>query len=167
MSRIQFTGTGQLRFVPTIANIAAPTVAEITAGTNLTVLLRQDGLKRSVSGNTVDTADASSLYNTNDAGTRDGSFSATFYRDTVAGTDIAWTTLPDLTRGYFVVASPAGFSGAGTGTLKLPVAADRCEVWPIVIISRAPDDEGKDKAMTFTVNVGVTTTPNLSAVVAA
>jgi hypothetical protein len=165
VSRIQFTGTGQLRFVPTIANIAAPTVAEITAGTNLTGWMRQDGLKRSVSGNTIDIADASSLFNTTDAGTRDASFSITFYRDTVSGSDTAWSTLPDLTRGYFVVA-PFGFTGAGSGTSKAPLATDRCEVWPIVIISRAPEDEGKDKAETFMVNVAVTTTPNLTAVVA-
>jgi hypothetical protein len=166
MSRIQFTGTGQLRWLVTLSSVTAPTVAQITAGVNLTQWLRQDGLKRSVSGNTIDIADASSLYNTTDAGTRDGSFSATFYRDTVSGSDTAWTTLPDLTRGFFVVA-PFGFSGAGTGTSKLPVANDRCEVWPGVIISRAPEDEGKDKVETFLVNFGVTSTPELSAVVAA
>lgn len=165
MSRIQFSGTGQIRFVPTIANVAAPTVAEINAGTNLTAFLRQDGLKRSVSGNTIDTADASSLFNTTGLGTRDASFSVQFYRDTVGGSDTAWTVLPDGTLGYFVVA-PHGFTGAGVGTAKAPLATDRCEVWPMGVTSRAPDDEGKDKAETFTVNAAITVTPNLSAVVA-
>ena len=165
MSRIQFTGTGQIRVVTTITNTAAPTVAEIGAGTNLTAWMRQDGLKVSVSGNTIDIADASSLFNTTDAGTRDASFQVTFYRDTVSGSDTAWTVLPDLTRGYFVIAR-FGFTGAGVGTSKAPLAGDRCEVWPMVVTSRAPEDEGKDKAETFIVTASITTAPNLSAVVA-
>lgn len=165
MSRIQFTGTGQIRWVTTLSSITAPTVAQISAGVNLTQWLRQDGLKRSSSTNTVDTADASNLFNTTDIGTEDGSFSATFYRDTVSGSDTAWSTLPKGTRGFWVVA-PFGFSGAGTGTNKAPLAGDRCEVWPAAISSRSPDDEGKDKAETFTSNSAVTSPPELSAVVA-
>lgn len=164
MSRLQFTGTGQIRWVTTIANIASPTVAEITAGVNLTAWMRQDGLKRSSSANTVDTADASNLFNTQDIGTEDGSFSVTFYRDSVSGSDTAWSTIPKGTRGYWVIA-PFGFTGSGTGTSKAPLAGDRCEVWPAAISARAPEDEGKDKAETFMSTTAITTAPNLSAVV--
>lgn len=164
MSRIQFSGTGQLRFLPAVANTAAPTTTEIAAGTNVTAWLRQDGLKRSVVGSMVAVENAAEAFNSSDIGPIDCALWATFYRDSVSGSDVAWNVLVKGTYGYFIVA-PFGFSGAGVGTSRAPADGDRCEVWPVGIATRSPDDVGKDSAQLFTIVTAVTEPPNLSAVV--
>jgi hypothetical protein len=162
MPRIQFTGTGKLYFCTTISNTAAPTVAQVSAGVNLTGFLRQDGLDRSEDGALVDTATAADLFDTTDIGTSSAKLELTLYRDTVTADDDAWAALPKGTRGYLVVA-PFGFSGAS----GVPAAADRCEVWQIAVSSRSMAPIGKDTAQTFKVTCAVPSAPVMDSVVAA
>ena len=156
MARIQFTGTGKLYFVTTIAAPAAPTVAEITAGTELTPFLRQDGLNRSQDSGLVDTATAASLFETTDIGTRSAKLELTLYRDSVAADDDAWAALPIGTRGYLVVLPFGG-----------PLAADRCEVWKIAVANRSMSAIAKDAAQVFTCSCAVVAQPVDDALVAA
>jgi hypothetical protein len=158
-----FPGTGRIKFVTTLTSTTAPSVAEINAGVELTGFLRQDGLNRTMTGNTTDIADATDTFDKTDAGTFAATFEATFLRDSVNGSDTAFSTLVRGTRGYFVIA-PFGFTGAGTP--KAALAADRCEVWTVVVTSLSPDTEGPNKAQIVKVTCALPATPVLNAVAA-
>lgn len=166
MSRTQFTGAGRLFKVTSIANMKAPTVAEIGAGIDLTGWLRQDGLNRSQEAATVDTATALDLFDTTDIGTRSGTFELTLYRDDTD--DDAWEELAIGTRCYMVVFmnKPKGAVDPTTG-LPDPMAGDKCEVWKIAVSARSNAAIGKDTAQTFTATCAVEVPPQDDAVVAA
>lgn len=158
MSRFVSDENLQVHYVSSISNTSAPTAAEISGGTALTSFLLPDGLTRSQPGNTADTANVSSKYNSTIAGSYGASISATFYRDVasgggVGGTDTAWDTLPRGTTGYLVVAE---FGGSNSGAIQ---ANDEVEVWPIEVISRSMTDIARDKSRTFDVEFAVTSAP--------
>lgn len=161
MSRLMFPGTGKLRWVTTLSSTTAPTAVQINAGVDLTPWLRQDGLNRTVTANETDTADARDTFNRSDIGTYDATCEVTFLRDSVAGTDTAFTTLPRGTRGFLVVA-PFGWAGAATTA----TAADRCEVWTGVVTALGPETEGANKAQVIKVTFALPDAPVLNAVVA-
>jgi hypothetical protein len=159
MARTASTGVIELRYVPTIANKAAPTVAELTTGAvDLTPWLTRDGLDTPQGGSTVDVAGANSRYNATQSGSYGGDpISATFFRDTVSGSDTAWTTLARGTAGYFVI-----------GRFGLtPTAGERVEVWEINVISRAMVAIADNEAQRFVASMAVPSEPNDAAVVAA
>jgi len=173
MPRRQFTGLGDIRFAvgaTAVANIAAPTVAEITAAVRLTPYMTRNGLKRPQSGNTVDVADASSLFNKTGPGTYGGdALEYTGHRDSKGSDDDAWTTLPRGTIGFWIITDWGWAQAAGTGlgtSGGTPTIGDRCEVWPGTIISREPADTGENESNKFVARSAVTDEPNLDAVVA-
>lgn len=171
MARYGTTGNIAVLFAPTIVDMAAPTVAELAAAVNLTHHMTRDGLKTPFTGNTIDASDAGSRFNSTAPGTYGGdALEYTGHRDSKSATDLAWTTLEFGTAGYLVVAR-AGFgqdttTGLGTpdGT---PKAADRCEVYPITVISRAPADTADNETSKFTAQAAITAEPAQDAVVAA
>lgn len=156
MSRVIPNEQSYLGFLPAVANLAAPTAAEITAGTNLTSFLIS--LNASSQGNTVPTPDISTLFETSIPGTVQASLTADFYRDDT--TDTAWTTLARSTEGFFVIQRYGNTGGN-------PATADDVEVWPIMVVSRTMSNMANNTAMTFTVTCSVPVEPNESAVVAA
>lgn len=170
MPRTQFTGRGDLRFVPTVTTLAAPTAAQIIAGTRLTPLNLRDGLTRPQSGETMDIADAASRFNKRAAGTFGGdAMELTFHRDSKASSDIAWSTLAPQTSGYIVVTdwgwAQSGTTGLGT-TSGTPTAGDRCEVYPVEVISREPTPNADNENRRFVARLAITDDPALDAVVA-
>lgn len=140
-----------------IANINAPTAAQIAAAVNLTSFVIS--LNASSRGNTVPTPAFNSLFETSTAGTSAATFDADFYRDDV--TDTAWTTLPRSTKGFFIISR---FGGAGTN--NLPIAADKVEVWPVMVTSRTMANMSSNTVLTFTVSCSVSTEPAEAATVA-
>lgn len=168
MSRQQSTGVLRLSFVPSVANKSAPTVAELTAGTDLTPYVKRDGLTTPKSGNTISLADVSSPFNKTGAGTYGGdAITLKCYRDSVSGSDTAWSTLvplsaaaPTGTEGFLVVRR---FGGSGVAF----AAADKVEVWPVSVISREMDAIAENEAQSFTAMLAVTDEPDDGAVVAA
>jgi hypothetical protein len=164
MSRTGSTGVLALRWVPTIANIAAPTVAEINAGTDLTSKLTRDGLDRPLDGQSIDTADVSNGHNNTAPGSFGGQgVTGKFLRDTVSGSDTAWTTLTRLASGYLVVRPFGGSTGASGDAFA---AGQRVEVWPSVVNTRKPIPIADNEAQKFEAKFDVTSAPNLDAVVA-
>ena len=171
MARIQPTGTIAIQFVPTVADKTAPTVTELGAGTDLTPFVTRDGLKTPATGNTVDISDVSDLFNSTAPGSYGGDAAElTCYRDTKESADLAWTTLPRGTTGFLVVAR-SGFGqdsetgmGSNDGT---PTAGDRCEVYPVTVISRAMNDTADNEASKFTCSLAITAPPADDASVAA
>lgn len=162
MARKQFTGTGRVKFAPTVVNLALPTIAEITAAVDLTCFMRQDGLDRSQEAAVIDVADACSLFDKTDIGTRNANLTMTLYRDSEETDDDAWSALPIGTRGFLIVAM-FGFSGVSNA----PVAGDRCEVWPVAVSSRSNNAIAKNEPQIFSVTFAVPEAPNDDAVVAA
>lgn len=164
MSRIASTGVLALRFCPTIANKAAPTVAEINAGTDLTGQLSRSGLDTPLSGSSIDTAGIDSRHNSKASGTYGGDdVDMEFYRDTVSGTDTAWTTLARQVTGFYVVRRFGGATGASSDAF---VIGQRVEVWPIDVMSRSMLKTAENEAQKFNVKSAVTSAPNDTAVVA-
>lgn len=161
MARLMFPGTGKIRWVSTLSSLTAPTAVQINAGVDLTPVLRQDGLNRTVTSNTTDVADARDTYDRVDIGTYSATLEVTFLRDNVAAEDDAFTTLTRGTRGYMVIA-PFGWA---TGGLTA-VAADRCEVWPAVVSAIGPQGEGPNTAQVVQITFAVYDAPELAAVVA-
>lgn len=170
MPRYGITGRIAVYWVPSIASLAAPTVAEITAGVNLTPYMLRDGLKTPSTGNTIDAADAATRFNSTAPGTYGGDAgSYKGHRDSKSTTDLAWTTLVKDAAGFLVVAR-AGFHqnattglGSPTGT---PTVADRCETYPSTVISRAEEDTAENQTDQFTAMLAFTGEPNQDAVVA-
>jgi len=150
MARKGFTGEGRVWFVPTVANTAAPTTTEITAGTELTPFMRRDGLQTPVSGTTIDASDIANLQNKNLPGSYGGdSLTLQLYRDDSA--DTAWTTLTRGASGYIIVRR---FGGSTTAA----ASANKVEVYPGSVISREPSQSGDNEAQRFTVTWAVSGT---------
>lgn len=157
MARIIPNENTWLGFVPTVADLAAPTGTELTGAVDLTPYLLS--INASSQGNTVPTPDISTLFETSIAGTVQASLSADFYRDD--DVDLAWTTLPRRTRGVFVISR---FGGSGTN--GVPEAGDVVETWPILVVSRTNANISNNTVMTFTVTGSVPEEPVEAAVVA-
>lgn len=157
MARIIPNENTWLGFVPTVANLAAPTTAELTGAVDLTPYLLS--INASSQGNTVPTPSIATLFETSIAGTVQASLSADFYRDD--DVDLAWTTLPRKTRGVFVISR---FGGSGTN--GEPAATDVVECWPILVVSRTNSNISNNTVMTFTVTGSIPEEPVEAATVA-
>ncbi|MEV4437483.1 hypothetical protein AB0K09_00450 [Streptomyces sp. NPDC049577] len=174
MARYGSTGKIAIVFAPAVADTAAPTVAEITAGTNLSDYITRDGLKTPSSGNTIDASDIGSRFNKTAAGTYGGDAAEiTAHRGSKgggSGDDKAWTTLTQDTVGFLVIGRPGLGQNAttGIGTKAGPATAgDRVEVYPVTVISRAMADTGDNETAKFTASMAITGEPAQDAVVAA
>ena len=157
MARIIPNENTWVGFATTVATLNSPTAAELTSAVNLTHWLIS--LNASAQGNTVPTPSFDTLFETSVPGTSQASFSADFYRDDA--TDTAWTTLPRATSGYFIISR---FGGKGTG--NKPIAADKVEVWPVMVVSRTMANMSNNTVMTFTVTCSVPEEPAETATVA-
>jgi hypothetical protein len=155
MARLIPNERSKIHFVPTVANLAAPTVAQIIAGVDLTGFLVT--FDASTSGNTIPTPSFDSLFETSISGTVSATFTAEFYRDDA--NDLAWETLPRGTNGFFVV-SRFGWSGAN------PVAGDDCEVWPVRITTRSAMALTNNESQRMMLEAAIPVEPNENAVVA-
>lgn len=142
-----------VHFVPTIADINAPTVAEIGAGQDLTSFATM--VETSTRGQTRPTPALDSLFETNIPGTASAQAMAEFYRDST--TDTAWTTLPRGTSGYLVI-----------NRFNASVAAsENVEVWPIKVTTRTMLPMTSNEVQRFRVEMSVPVEPDEDATVAA
>jgi hypothetical protein len=148
MARLGSTGNIRVWWVETIAAPNAPTVAEITAGVDLTPFMRRDGLATPRSGQTIDASDAASRVNKKAPGNIDaGEVTFRGLRDSVAADDDGWTTLAEDEAGYLVVRRFGGSTVAAT-------AADKVEVYEGSVISREAQPIG-DEVQNFVAVISV------------
>jgi hypothetical protein len=152
-------GRTRVMWVTSISNIAAPTAAELNAGTNLTSFITPDG----VVGFEPDTADVDtsaldSTFDTKVAG-RAG-FSGTLLRlKKQTGTDAIYNALVRDAAGYVVIRRDITASTTNT-------VGDKDEVYPSVlgeVRNLPPEGNSIHK---YEVPVKVSSTPNLRATVA-
>lgn len=158
-------GNYLVTWVPTIANMAAPTIAELTAGIDLECQITPDGLSREASDEMVDTSRLCSVFTTQRIGRTSFEVSLTLVRlDTsaVGGAteDEAYDTLQKGTLGYLVIRDnlPATTAYA---------ASQEVEVYYVEAGTRSKATPAANEQMTFTVPFSVMTEPQLNAVVAA
>lgn len=157
MTRYMRKGISKVRFAPTIASIAAPTTAEVTAGTDLTPQLA-DIAGFTFANNPIPTPDMATTFTSQVGGedTAEAS-SLTFYEDDT--TNPIMTTLAKGTTGYVLLYPKT--AGA------TPASGDKLEVWPVTVTSQAREwSTGNDPAR-FVVSFAVTSVPNQNATQAA
>ena len=123
MSDLISDGNTKVAFAATIANINAPTVAELTAASDWTTRLTPDGLKTDPSTADVDTSSLASTFTTNQPGRRSYTVELTFKRGSTPTEDNPFTTLVYGATGYIVVRRGVPYTTAfATG--------DHVEVYP-------------------------------------
>lgn len=152
-------GRTKVWWVPSIANISAPTAAELNAGTRLSDRITPDGL----AGFEADTADVdtSSLNSTfNTVGAGRASFSGTMLRmKKQTGTDIVYNMLVRELAGYTVIRRGLTESTAWT-------VGDKVEVYPSIcgeVRNLAPEANSVQR---YEVPIKISSEPNLRATVA-
>ncbi len=161
MARFFIRGKTKVVACPTVANLAAPTRAEINAGTVLNLpgtyvhagLVEMSGFE--AASEFIDVPDAATDFTGKIAGRKTaGEPMMRFYEDDASST--IRTALAEGTSGY-VIRMPYG-----------DVPTKRCEVYPVTIasVNTSQLTSGNDPA-TFEVKVAVTANPSKNAVIPA
>lgn len=160
MADVLADGNTRVSFVPTIADIAAPTTTELDAGTDLQWVITADGLIGfEASTAEVDNSALASKFDTKDIGR--GSFSGTMLRlKRQSGTDTVRETLVRGTSGYITIRRGVDEATAWT-------AAQGVEVYPVRIGTRRNLPPEMNSVEKYEVPTVITSEPELDAVVAA
>lgn len=159
MADIITDGRTKVWLVPAIANIAAPTTAELNAGTSIEGLMTADGLI----GFEPDTADVdnsalNSTFDTKLAGR--ASFSNTAVRlKKQSGTDTVYNTYVRDTTVYVVIRR-------GTAAATAWATSDKVEVYPSITGETRNLPPASNEVQKWELPLKITTTPNLRATVA-
>lgn len=157
MAKWSNDGNVRVQLVATIANIAAPTVAELNAGTHITGFVSKDGLTTPADQNNVDVGTLAETFNAQVPGTFGGAVEITGLRDNSA--DTLWNLITYGLSRYVVVRR-------GVPTATAYAAAQTVEVYPCQFHEPVPDQTGGDEVGRFTISAPVASQPNLKAVVA-
>jgi len=147
----------QVWWVVTIGNKAAPTAAEITAGTALGGFIAKDGVAVNFTTNKVDSATITENFNSQLAGSTSADVELTMFRDNTA--DTAWNLWVQGTNGFVVIRRGVVSTVAAT-------AAQKVEVYPSQMLTPVPDNSAQDAQVRFIAGVAVTSEPNTKATVA-
>lgn len=160
MARYVFEGYTRVWWVTTISDIAAPTVAEIAAGTELSAFIAKDGVKPGTQQNMVDNATINETFDSQLVGSWGGEFELTMFRDSVAADDDAWTLCVHGTNGFIVVRY-------GIAAATAVAAAQKVQVWPAQMHQPVVQASASNEQVRFVEKFGITSAPNLNAAVAA
>lgn len=158
MSRYFRRGTTKIYFVSTIADIDAPTEAEMAAGTDITCDVAEiSGF--SFSNSPIDVPDMCSPFVKSIPGedTAEDS-SITFYEDNTSNP--TRTLLLKGVEGYMAL-FPYGVTGGA------PSAGDELEVWPVSVASSTREWSAGNEPARFMVEFTITDVPDQDAVVVA
>ena len=161
MADIIVDGKVKVALVDSISDIDAPTVAELTAGNDITDQLTMDGLV-GFAGETaeVDTTSLQSTYDTKMPGRT--AFSGTALRlKRQSGTDTVYDTYVKDQTSHVVIRRD------GSAATDAWAASDEVEVYPIVCGETKPVDPEPNTVQRFEVPVMVSSSPSLRAAVAA
>jgi hypothetical protein len=155
MADLGFDGMVRVCFAPTIANTAAPTVAELTAGTDLEGRLRPDGLATPSDTGRIDNSKLRSTFGTEIVGRRSfGGVTVTYVRGPEEDEEAAEVeaALTYRATGFLVVRRDRLATEAwATG--------DRVEVYPVQVAQPNPANPGPDALQEVEVGFAVTSEP--------
>ncbi len=157
MSRYANDGMIRLQVVATISNIAAPTTAELNAGTDVSNFVTKDGVQVPSNQNYVDNSSIAETYDSQVVGSFGGAITLTGIRDNV--TDTFWDLVVYGTNTHLVVRRGLARSTAFA-------AAQKVEVYPIQWHEPLPVQTASNEQGRFTAAAAVRSQPNLKAVVA-
>ena len=149
MADLTFDGMIRVALVPTITSMAAPTVAELTAGVDLTPRLTPDGLSVGSDTASVDNNKMTSTFNTQKAGRRSFTASVKYVRGTAAGETAIEAALTYRATAYLVVRRDVAYSAAWT-------AAQKVEVYPVEVGEANPDSPAPDALQAVEVPLMIT-----------
>lgn len=151
MADLGFDGNIKVSLVPTIANIAAPTVTELNAGISLEGRLTAEGLAIGSETADVDTSKLNSTANSGTIGRDTYTVAVTYVRGTTADTE-AQAVQTALVRG-----------AAGILTVRRDkvstaawAAADKVELYPIICRRPNPAPPAPDALQSVEVGMAVT-----------
>jgi hypothetical protein len=152
MARYSTPGNSEVWMVTTIASPAAPTAAELNAGTDMTAVLQ---LLPSIprTANLVDISDLSDKFEARQVGTRGGDqLQFTVLRDD-AGAESELAAVAEDTVGFIAIGRKA-LATPGTWAI-----GDEVDVFPVTIASDADGDPGRNDADTAVISAAITANP--------
>lgn len=158
MTRKVHEGNTKVWFVPAtpgIADISAPLLGEISAGTNLSPFIRKDGITVPNTQNMVDNATIEETFDAQSVGSWGGGLTLRLFRD--YPTDAAWELVEYGLQGYIVIGRDSA------GGIE---AGDDVEVYPVEAHEPVPADSATNENQYFTASFAVNATPNKKATVA-
>ena len=160
VARLTPDGYTKVHIVDTIVSMAAPTIAELTAGTEVTPFLTPAGLDTPEEGTDADSSSLASARDFSIPATIGGDIVGEFYRDDTD--DDAWDAMPRLQQTHLVISR-----FGGTGTDNAIAATNPVEVWPVRVSQRSPSRLTRGEAQRFTVRFALESDPELEAVATA
>lgn len=148
MADLLADGNIKVTWAPAVANVAAPTVAELTAGSavDLECLITLDGLDIKGDTASVDNTALCSTDDTEEPGRVSYNIELTVKRKDNTGEDKGWNTLTDRALGYLVVRRNVAATTAWT-------AGQPCEVYPSRCGRPIMDAPEKNSAQKFKVKL--------------
>ncbi|PJN24063.1 hypothetical protein [Kitasatospora sp. CB02891] len=155
-------GYTRVSWVATIANITAPALPELTAGTSidLTPRMTPDGLNIEPKTALVDTGALASTFDTSELGRVSyDNPDLTFKRGTTPAEDRPYTTLVRGVHGYVVVRRNVPYTTAWA-------SGQQVEVYPVACGERINAKSAKNEVMKWSLPLAVTTEPAPNAVIA-
>jgi hypothetical protein len=147
----------RISVVATIASIAAPTTAELNAGTLITNFVTKDGLTVPSNQNYVDNASLAETFDAQVVGSFGGAITMVGIRDNA--TDTFWDLVVYGTNTHLVVRR-------GTATATAWGAGNKVEVYPIQWHEPLPMQTASNEQSKFSAAAAVRSQPNLKAVAA-
>jgi len=157
MARYANDGMIRIGVVATISNIAAPTVAELNAGTLITNFVTKDGLTVPSNQNNVPNSSLAETFDSELPGSFGGAITMTGIRD--AATDTFWDLVVYNTATHLVVRR-------GIATATAWTIAQKVEVYPMTWHEPIPTQTASNEQGRFTAMAPVRSQPNLKATVA-
>jgi len=164
MSVVIMDGRVRVSWLTACANIAAPTVAELNAGTAIHSYITPDGLDISIDTGRVDVGNVASTFTLERVGRRKPQVKLTLHHD--SPTDTPWTLLVYRAVGFLAVrlgvdATTAWTIGQGGGG-----STGQVMVIPVEAGQDNPVKPGPDTSWDFMTDLTVYLDPNFRAVVA-
>jgi hypothetical protein len=157
MSNLLSDGNIKVSFLTAVANIHAPTVAELTAGTSLEQFITPDGYKNKPSTAAVATGALASVFDTEATGRRKFDISLELMRQTP--TDPVYAQLTYKAAGYLAVRRTVASTTAWASTQSV-------EIYPVQCGQREQQDPAPNEVQKYVVPMFMTADPDDSAVVA-
>ena len=157
MARYANDGMIRINVVATIANIAAPTAAEINAGSNITNFVTKDGLTVPANQNMVPNSSLAETFDSEVVGSFGGAVTLTGIRDNA--TDTFWDLVVYGTNTHLVIRR-------GVATATAVSASQKVEVLPIQWHEPIPTQTASNEQGRFTATAAVRSQPNYKSVVA-
>ncbi|NUP23604.1 MAG: hypothetical protein HOZ81_47620 [Streptomyces sp.] len=152
-------GKTRVAWLSTVANINAPTVAELMAGADYTARITPDGLKVDPSTADVDTSSLASKFDTKTVGRVGYDTELTFKRGDNPTDDAPYSTLKYGVSGYLTVRRGVDYATAWT-------VGQKVEVYPITCGEPQNNSPAANEVMKFVSPMKVTNPPATAATVA-